>query len=272
MDSAGDGKEGMDIRMSVTLFARELTPVITMTMPESVNGIAILTAVSEAMSQVQGRGTYSYKVFEDLLSQRTSLLDRGVGDDGKHLNILFVTDAEPYILGGSRICKELVASYGAPFTGRGRLTPEVCGTLLHEKLLDDFREVFPQARIWGYSPTRLPQSFVQSTFNSLYYTDESSSSADIEAWQVNMNDAMCNNAEITTNAPTTPTSSPTSPTRAPTDFPTSKPSTGRPSKSPTTGRPSTAYPTVKPTTGRPSKAPTGYPTGRPSTGRPTKSR
>ena len=295
MDSAGEGKDGMFVRMSVHLFARELRPLITMSMSESFNGIALFQAVSTAVNTLQQRGTYTYLVFEDLINQKDTLITENgtITTDGYGLNVIFVTDAMPYILGGSKKCKALAVSYGNPYTERGRLTPDACGTHLHNTLLAQFRAIYPMARIWGYSPTDLPEEFVEDTYNSVYYTSGLSTTS-ISTWQNNINEAVCNNVAIETGSPTpyptSPTGKPTTgrpskaptafptyrpstgrPSKAPTALPTSRPSTGRPSSPPTTGRPSTAYPTGKPTTGRPSKSPTRFPTGRPSTGRPSKS-
>jgi len=284
MDSAGEGKDGMFVRMSVHLFARELRPLITMSMKESFNGIALFDTVSTAVNTLQQRGTYTYLVFEDLINQKDTLITENgtISSDGYGLNVIFVTDAMPYILGGSAKCKALAVSYGNPYTGKGRLTPEACGTHMHTTLLAEFRATYPKARIWGYSPTDLPQEFVEETYNSVYYTSGASTSS-IDTWQDNINDAVCNNAAIITGSPTpyptSPTKKPTTgrPSKAPTAFPTYRPSTGRPSSPPTTGRPSTAYPTGKPTTGRPSNSPTtgrpstAYPTSKPTTGRPSKS-
>jgi len=190
-DLAGDGTPILEKKVSVKIsaFASSLNSLNNFESQSASNGKEIMR-LFRTISKFSRRGTRTDLLFRDLLAFSPRTVTRSL--------VILLTDGAPYIVESRHVKKNLLEEAGLP--SNVGFHPRSTGLSLHFKYLSRFRAANPLVLIVGMSFNRLPELFLQQTFDSYFIED--AMEATVGAWADHITYLMCEDAAIASSPPT----------------------------------------------------------------------
>jgi len=192
----GDGRSILEktVRVRVSVFASRLKTMNTFESSSASNGLKVMRLYRRG-TKISGRGTRTDLIFQDLVQE----MNPTIIPPSKQM-VLIVTDGEPYVVDSKRNKIRMLRNAGLPTNVK--LFPRLTGRSLHYEYLQRFRDSYPEVPVLGMSLNRLPETFLDNTFDSYYL--KYAMNTTISMWSSDVTYLMCATNATATAPPTSP--------------------------------------------------------------------